>query len=55
MACFAWSIEDIELILHPMIAEKKEATGSMGMILLLLFSQTNIEVSIIFLDKTLVK
>ena len=30
MACFAWSIEDIELILHPMIAEKKEATGSMG-------------------------
>ena len=30
MACFAWSVEDIELILHPMIAEKKEATGSMG-------------------------
>ena len=27
MACFAWSVEDIELILHPMIAEKKEATG----------------------------
>jgi len=23
-------VEDIELILHPMIAEKKEATGSMG-------------------------
>ena len=30
MACFSWSVEDIELILHPMIAEKKEATGSMG-------------------------
>ena len=30
MTCFAWSVEDIELILHPMIAEKKEATGSMG-------------------------
>ena len=30
MACFAWSVEDIELILHPMIAEKEEATGSMG-------------------------
>ena len=30
MASFAWSMEDIELILHPMITEKKEATGSMG-------------------------
>ncbi len=24
MTCFSWSVEDIELILHPMIAEKKE-------------------------------
>ncbi|MBO6469172.1 MAG: glutamate synthase large subunit, partial [Pelagibacteraceae bacterium] len=30
MASFAWTIEDIELILHPMIVEQKEATGSMG-------------------------
>ena len=30
MTSFAWSMEDIELILHPMITEKKEATGSMG-------------------------
>ncbi len=30
MTSFAWSLEDIELILHPMIAEKKEAIGSMG-------------------------
>ena len=30
MSSFDWSMEDIELILHPMIMEKKEATGSMG-------------------------
>ena len=30
MGSFDWTIEDIELILHPMIMEKKEATGSMG-------------------------
>ena len=30
MSSFDWSIEDIELILHPMIMEKKEAIGSMG-------------------------
>ena len=28
--CFGYSIEDLELILHPMIEESKEATGSMG-------------------------
>tara|TARA_B100000029_G_scaffold358836_1_gene351678 strand:+ start:10967 stop:15475 length:4509 start_codon:yes stop_codon:yes gene_type:complete len=28
--CFGYSLEDLELILHPMIAEEKEATGSMG-------------------------
>ena len=30
MASFGWTIEDLELILHPMIADGKEATGSMG-------------------------
>ncbi len=30
MAAFDWSLEDMELILHPMIVENKEATGSMG-------------------------
>ena len=30
MASFGWSVEDMELILHPMIVDKKEATGSMG-------------------------
>ncbi len=30
MASFNWSLEDMELILHPMIVNKKEATGSMG-------------------------
>ena len=30
MASFGWTIEDIELILHPMIVDQKEATGSMG-------------------------
>ena len=30
MTSFGWTMEDIELILHPMIAEQKEATGSMG-------------------------
>ena len=30
MTSFGWTIEDMELILHPMIAEQKEATGSMG-------------------------
>ena len=30
MASFGWSLEDMELILHPMIVDKKEATGSMG-------------------------
>ena len=30
MACFGWTIEDIELILQPMIVDQKEATGSMG-------------------------
>ena len=54
MACFAWSVEDIELILHPMIAEK-ETTGSMGDDTPLLCSQINIEDSITFLDKILVK
>ena len=28
--CFGYSLEDLELILHPMIEEEKEATGSMG-------------------------
>jgi len=28
--CFGYSIEDLELILHPMVEESKEATGSMG-------------------------
>ena len=30
MSSFGWTVEDIELILHPMIAEQKEAVGSMG-------------------------
>ena len=30
MASFGWSVEDMELILHPMIQDLKEATGSMG-------------------------
>ena len=30
MSSFDWSMEDIELILHPMIMDQKEATGSMG-------------------------
>ena len=30
MATFGWTIEDLELILHPMISEEKEAIGSMG-------------------------
>ena len=30
MTSFAWTTEDMELILHPMISEEKEATGSMG-------------------------
>ncbi len=30
MASFGWTIEDIELILQPMIIDQKEATGSMG-------------------------
>ena len=28
--CFGYSIEDLELILHPMAEDAKEATGSMG-------------------------
>jgi len=28
--CFGYSIEDLELILHPMVEDTKEATGSMG-------------------------
>ncbi len=27
---YGWSIEELELILHPMVADAKEATGSMG-------------------------
>ncbi|MHA1570811.1 MAG: glutamate synthase central domain-containing protein, partial [Alphaproteobacteria bacterium] len=27
---YGWSIEDMEVILHPMVADAKEATGSMG-------------------------
>ena len=30
MITFGWTIEDLELILQPMIMEEKEATGSMG-------------------------
>ena len=30
MSTFGWTMEDLELILHPMISEGKEATGSMG-------------------------
>jgi glutamate synthase (NADPH/NADH) large chain len=30
MTSFGWTIEDLELILHPMIIDQKEATGSMG-------------------------
>ncbi len=30
MTSFGWSVEDIEMILHPMIVEGKEAVGSMG-------------------------
>ena len=30
MSSFDWTIEDIELILHPMISQQKEAVGSMG-------------------------
>ncbi len=30
MSTFGWTLEDIEMILHPMIIDKKEATGSMG-------------------------
>lgn len=30
MSCFDWTIEDIEMILHPMIVDQKEAVGSMG-------------------------
>ena len=29
-ACFSWSVEDDELILQPMVADAKEAVGSMG-------------------------
>ena len=28
--CFGYSLEDLELILHPMAEDAKEATGSMG-------------------------
>ena len=28
--CFGYSIEDLETILHPMVEDAKEATGSMG-------------------------
>ena len=28
--CFGYSLEDLELILHPMVEDEKEATGSMG-------------------------
>ncbi len=28
--CVGWSLEDIELILHPMVEDSKEAIGSMG-------------------------
>ena len=28
--CYGYSLEDLELILHPMIEDEKEATGSMG-------------------------
>ena len=28
--CFGYSLEDLELILHPMVEDGKEATGSMG-------------------------
>ena len=30
MTSFGWTLEDIELILHPMISDEKEAVGSMG-------------------------
>ncbi len=30
MSAFGWSMEELELILHPMAADGKEATGSMG-------------------------
>ncbi len=30
MSSFGWSLEDMELILNPMIVDKKEAVGSMG-------------------------
>ena len=30
MFAFGWSVEDLELILTPMVLEMKEATGSMG-------------------------
>ena len=30
MTSFGWTVEDLELILQPMIADAKEATGSMG-------------------------
>jgi glutamate synthase (NADPH/NADH) large chain len=30
MTALGWTIEDLELILQPMILEQKEATGSMG-------------------------
>ena len=50
-----YSLEDLELILHPMAEDAKEATGSMGDDTPLAVYQTNIDHFIIFLDKTLAK
>ena len=55
MSSFDWSMEDIELILHPMIMEQKEATGSMGDDSPWPCYPKNTEVYIISLDKILVK
>ena len=52
---FGISLEDLELILHPMAEDAKEATGSMGDDTPLQFYQINTDHFIIFLDKILVK
>ena len=53
--CFGYSLEDLELILHPMAEDAKEATGSMGDDTPLAVLSDRYRPFIIFLDKILVK
>ena len=50
-----YSLEDLELILHPMAEDAKEAIGSMGDDTPLAVLSDRYRRSTIFLDKTLVK